>query len=258
MSQRHQHYFAIFILLCNMAEQKPTSLFSFGSSIRKRQRNKKASTQYFLPIAEIRNDTVLLKKGGLRAVLLVEPLNFNLKSETEQQGIISGYEEFINTLTFPLQIVMRSTKVNIDPYIDQIRERGKTQKNPLLKEQTTSYANFIEKIVDVAEIMTKRFYVIVPVDYEAQKSTTLTQFFSWMGIADTSGKATLRRKYFVEKSTHLKDRINLVEAGLNTIGLQTRRMSTSELIELYYKVYNPRTSMEQKLPDDLKLSNAML
>lgn len=242
-----------------MATDKKPSLFSFGKSVRKRQRNKKASTQYFLPIAEIRSDTVLLKKGGLRAVLLVEPLNFNLKSETEQQGIITGYEEFINTLTFPLQIVMRSTKVNIDPYIQQIRERGKDQKNSLLKEQTETYANFIEKIVDVAEIMTKRFYVVVPLDDEAQKSSnTLTQFLSWMGVADSSAKATVRRKYFAEKSTHLKDRVNLVEAGLNNIGLMTRRLTTSELIELYYKIYNPRTSMEQKLPKDLHLSNAML
>jgi len=241
-----------------MASENKPPLFSFGKGIRKRQR-KKATTQYFLPIAEIRSDTVLLKKGGLRAVLLVEPLNFNLKSETEQLGIISGYEEFINTLNFPLQIVMRSTKVNIDPYIEQIRECGKAQQNTLLKEQTETYANFIEKIVDVAEIMTKSFYVVVPLDDEVQKaSNTLTQFFSWMGIADSSAKATVRRKYFTEKSARLKDRVNLVEAGLNNTGLTTRRLSTSELIELYYKIYNPRTSMEQKLPKDLHLSNAML
>lgn len=225
---------------------------SVKSTVRKRERNKKSASQRFLPIAEIRNDTVLLKKGGLRAVLLVEPLNFNLKSETEQQGIISGYEEFINTLSFPLQIVMRSTKVNIDPYIEQIREKSKHQENPLLKEQTESYASFIEKIVDVADIMQKRFYVIVPLDEVEQKQHGMfSQFLTWLGVDDTSAKANIRHKYFAERSSRLKDRINLVEAGLNNVGLMTRRLNTRELIELYYKVYNPQTSMEQKLPKDL-------
>ena len=234
------------------------SLLSMGKSVRKRQRNKKAQTQRFLPIAEIRNDTVLLKKGGLRAVLLVEPLNFNLKSETEQIGIITGYEEFINTISFPLQILMRSTKVNIDPYIAQIRNRAEEHENELLRKQTETYADFIERIVDVADIMQKRFYVIVPLDDAPQKHSSLGQFFSWLGMEDSSQKSTLRRKYFTEKSVRLKDRLNLVEAGLNNIGLATRRLNTRELIELYYKVYNPHTSMEQKLPKDLNVRSAVL
>src|SRR3989344_9585053 len=97
------------------------------NTIRRRKNNSKSATQRFVPISEIRNDTVLLKHGGLRAVLEVEALNFNLKSETEQQGIIAGYEAFINTLVFPIQIVVRSTKVNIDPYIDQIHQKAEVQ-----------------------------------------------------------------------------------------------------------------------------------
>src|SRR3989338_10153535 len=134
------------------------------STVRNRKKSERSATQRFLPIAEIRSDTVLLKNGGLRAVLQVEALNFNLKSETEQQGIIAGYEGFVNTLTFPIQIVMRSTKVNIDPYMEQTRIQAEKQRNPLLKAQTEAYAAFIEKIVDVADIMQKRFSVIVPLD----------------------------------------------------------------------------------------------
>ena len=88
-----------------------------GSTVRSRRKTSLTSTQRFLPIAEIRNDTVLLKNGGLRAILEVEALNFNLKSETEQQGIIAGYGNFVNTIGFPVQIFIRSSKTNIDDYL---------------------------------------------------------------------------------------------------------------------------------------------
>lgn len=227
-------------------------------TVRKRQRNKKMATQRFIPISEIRSDTVLLKKGGLRAVLEVETLNFSLKSETEQQGIIAGYEAFINTLTFPLQIVVRSTKVNIDPYIEQVRQKAIVQENELLRDQTESYAIFIEKIVEVADIMQKRFLVVVPLDDAEEKKSPLAQFFSWIGIDDSKSKVLFRRKYFTEKAAKLKDRVNLIDSGLRNIGLSTRRLNTMELIELYYDIYNPKTSQEQKLPKELNTSGVYL
>ncbi|MBM3231314.1 TraC family protein, partial [Candidatus Peregrinibacteria bacterium] len=231
--------------------EKPTFVDSSKDTVRRRRRNKKAATQRFLPISEIRNDTVLLKRGGLRAVLEIEALNFNLKSETEQMGIINGYESFINTLTFPLQIVVRSRKVNIDPYLEQIREKAQKQDNELLRSQTEGYALFVEKIVEVADIMQKRFLVVIPYDDTEQKKSGLSQFFSWIGLDDSGGKINMRRKYFTAKATKLKDRVNLVDTGLRNIGLQTRRLTTSDLIELYYEIYNPKTSQEQKLPQVL-------
>jgi DNA-binding protein len=221
------------------------------STVRNGKKNVHGSTQRFLPIAEIRNDTVLLKNGGLRAVLKVEPLNFNLKSETEQQGIIAGYEGFVNTLTFPVQVVIRSTKVNIDPYMEQTRAQAERQQNLLLKAQTESYAAFIEKIVDVAEIMQKRFYVVVPLDDFALQSQKrpglLKQFFSWVGVDDTSAKAAARYRSFPDKSIQLKDRVQQVQAGLHNVGLNSNRLTTHELIELYYQIFNPKTSQEQKI-----------
>lgn len=228
------------------------------NTIRKGKKSKTASTQRYLPISEIRNDTVILKHGGLRAVLEVEPLNFNLKSETEQLGIISGYESFLNTLTFPVQILVRSTKVNIDPYIDQVRNRADQQTNPLLKEQTQAYASFVERIVDVADIMQKRFLIVVPLDELEEKRSSISQFFSWIGLDDSSARIQQRRKYFAEKAAKLKDRVNLIESGLRNIGLIPRRLTTMELIELYYEVYNPRTSQEQKLPKELSTDSVHL
>ena len=228
------------------------------NTIRKRKSNSKAATQRFVPISEIRNDTVLLKHGGLRAVLEVEALNFNLKSETEQQGIIAGYESFINTLVFPVQIVVRSTKVNIDPYIEQIRKMAEAQDNELLRDQTNSYATFVAKIVEVADIMQKRFIVVIPLDDIEEKRSGISQFFSWIGIDDSTTKIHYRHKYFTEKTARLKERVNLVETGLRNIGLQTRRLTTMELIELYYEIYNPKTSQEQKLPKELNTSTMHL
>ena len=126
-------------------------------TVRKKKKAFSLSTQRYLPIAEIREDTVLLKNGGLRSFLKVNSINFNLKSEIEQQGIIAGYQSFVNTLIFPIQILIRSTKLNIDPYIQSMKNRAGNQSSPLLKEQTLDYADFMEKLVDIADIMQKNY-----------------------------------------------------------------------------------------------------
>jgi hypothetical protein len=233
----------------------PKDSISGKNTVRSRKKSSLVSTQRFLSIAEIRNDTVLLKNGGLRAVLKVEALNFNLKSETEQSGIIAGYQSFVNTLSFPLQIVVRSSKLNIDPYLENLRSIADKQKNELLQAQTQSYANFVERLIDVADIMQKRFYVIVPMDGTIRQRGLLEQFFSWISPDDSSTKAATRARDFTNTSKSLKDRVNLVQAGLENIGLKSTRLSTHELIELYYQIYNPKTSQEQKLPVDESLKN---
>lgn len=241
-----------------MPNKKTANKGSARNTTRKRKGSKQAATQRFLPIGEIHNDTVLLKQGGMRAVIEVEALNFNLKSETEQQGIVAGYESFINTIGFPLQIVIRSTKVNIDPYLEQIHEKGSNQENQLLRNQTENYARFIAHIVELADIMQKRFFVVVPVDEKEQKTSVISQLLSWIGIKDSGTKARQRRRSFKEKSNKMTDRINLVQSGLQSIGLRTKRLSTRELIDLYYAIYNPRTSQEQKLPTSLNTDTSVL
>lgn len=228
-------------------------------SVRKRKRSQKAATQRYLPFAEIRNDTVVLKSGGLRAVLKVEPINYNLKSETEQMGIVEGYKSFINTLNFPVQIVVRSSQVNIDPYIIEIRENAEKQENELLKEQSMAYANFIERVIEVAEIMQKKFYIIIPLDDTPEKKQPLvSQFMSWMGVDDSVSKALSRSRKFHGLSSRLNDQISIVESGLQNVGLSTKRLNTQELIELFYQIYNPKTSQEQKLPKSGDLNTKKL
>src|SRR3989344_5732169 len=122
------------------------------------------STQQYLDIAEIKEDTVVLNDGTLRAVLLVSSINFSLKSEDEQNAIISSYISFLNFLEFPLQIVIQSRKLDIDSYLLRLKKIEKEQTNELLRMQTTEYRQYISELVEIGDIMTKRFYVVVPYD----------------------------------------------------------------------------------------------
>lgn len=228
-----------------MAETNPKS------SVRNRKLPNTQATQRFLPIAEIRNDTVILKNGGIRAVLSVEALNFNLKSETEQAGIIAGYGQFVNTITFPVQIFVRSMKTNIDEYLAGLRTVAESHSNELLKSQTLSYIGFMQKLLDVADIMQKRFYLVVPVDRNVRKKTMLEKFFDWINPDDTQAKSAYRSRELTRGLKDLNERVELVAAGLTTIGLRSKRLSTRDLLELYYQIYNPKTSQHEKIPGDL-------
>ncbi len=221
------------------------------STVRTRQSGTSASTQRYLPVAEIRNNTIVLKNGGMRGVLAIEALNFNLKSETEQQGIIAGYGSFVNTLDFPLQIMIRSTKTNIDDYLKQVREIGNKHENELLKNQTLAYANFMQKLIEMADIMQKRFYVIVPVDHSVRHKTMFEQFFDWIHPDDSSAKASTRSHEFTSASSKLTERMDLISSGLSNVGLHVKRLNTRDLIELLYQTYNPKTAQIQKLPMDI-------
>lgn len=221
------------------------------STVTARKRKSLATTQRFLPVAEIRNNTLILKNGGLRAVIEVEALNFNLKSETEQQGIIAGYGSFVNSLGFPIQVSIRSTKTNIDEYLAKVRESGSRQKSELLRKQTESYVAFMQKLIEVADIMEKRFYVVIPLDHTTRKKTLIEQFLDWMHLDDSPGKAAARNREFPGLVKQLNERVELVLSGLTNIGLHSRRLDTKDLIELLYKVYNPKTSQTEKIPDNL-------
>ena len=122
------------------------------------------STQRFLDIAEIRENVVVLKDGTLRAVMMVSSINFALKSEDEQQAIIQGYMQFLNGLEYPIQVVIQSRKMNIDGYLGRLKTQEETITNELLKAQIRDYTSFINELVELGEIMQKRFFVVVPFD----------------------------------------------------------------------------------------------
>lgn len=205
------------------------------------------STQTFLKIAEIRDDCVVLKNGGIRSVIKVSSINFNLKSEQEQNAIIYSYQAFLNTLDFPIQIVVRSKKLDIDDYLEKLKAKIEEQTNELLKRQTKEYVEYIAQLVEYADIMSKEFYVVVPYDpLRALNQNIIQKLFSNMNPRDTITGQKSRHKEFAELKKKLNSRVNTVSAGLQNCGLQIEVLKTKQLVEMYYNIYNPSVARYQK------------
>ncbi|MEI7451683.1 MAG: hypothetical protein WCK37_00590 [Candidatus Falkowbacteria bacterium] len=209
------------------------------------------STQQYLDIAEIKDDTVILRDGTLRAVLSVSSINFALKSEDEQNAVISSYVSFLNNINSMLQIVIQSRELDIRGYMEYLAEKEKSQTNKLLKIQTGEYIEYIKELTSIGKIMTKSFYVIVPY---SPTSDTHKGFFS--SLAETLKPATLlklKEVRFLKYKESLARRIDSVVGGLGSMGVGTKQLNTQELIELFYKTYNPEVSKNQNLVDMEKL-----
>jgi len=209
---------------------------------------KNSATQKFLPIAEIHDNTVVLKNGGLRAVMQTTSVNFNLKSEEEQNSLIMGYQTFLNSLEFPIQILVRSKKLDIDNYVNSLETIKERQQNPLLKQQTAEYQEYIEKLIEYADIMEKKFYVVVPVDAASgTKISFIDRFMEHVMPSDSVAKLRQRQKSFKDLRRKLTQRTNQVEQALMAINIRTTELNTKQLIELFYQSYNPITSRQEKL-----------
>jgi type IV secretory pathway VirB4 component len=221
-----------------------------GKSTRNQQAH---STQAHLRIAEIYDDIVVLKNGGLRAVLKTSSINFNLKSEQEQNAIIYSYQNFLNSLEFPIQILIRSKKLDIDNYIDGVKALGDKQDNKLLQEQTFEYAQYVKRLVEYADIMEKEFYVIIPYDPvrapQPGGTGVFQSFFQRLSPKETYGDTKMRHHEFDNLKKSLLQRVNTVQSNLENCGLKVEQLNTTELIELFYQSFNPLTSRTQKLKD---------
>lgn len=208
------------------------------------------STQSHLQIGEIRDNVLVLKNGGVRGILKTSSINFNLKSEQEQNSIIYAYQGFLNSLEFPIQILVRSKKLDIDNYIEQVKKLGETQENKLLQDQTYEYAEYIKRLVEYADIMEKEFYVIVPYDPGRIEGTNVFQsFFQRMAPKDSYADVKRRYSEFEHLKKGLMQRVNVVKTGLENCGLKVKQLDTLEIIEVFYSSYNPITSRNQKLKD---------
>ncbi len=202
-------------------------------------------TQRYLDIAEIRENVVILKDGTLRAVMMVSSINFALKSVDEQQATIQSYMQFLNGLEHPLQIVIQSRKMNVDRYMNYLIEQEEKIANELLRTQIKDYRAFVKDLVDLGEIMEKRFYVVVPYSTASDKKNG---FFSRISSALVPASVVkLNAKQFKERKQALMQRVSIVEGGLNGMGLKSVVLDTQGLIELYYTVYNPDVYDNEKL-----------
>ncbi|MBI4215226.1 MAG: hypothetical protein HY602_00695 [Parcubacteria group bacterium] len=209
------------------------------------------STQQFIPIAEIRDNIVVMRDGSLRAVLLTSSINFALKSEEEQNAAIGSYVSFLNSLSFPVQIVIQSRKLNIDEYLERLKKVEREQTNELLRMQTKEYREYIVQLVELGDIMSKKFYAVVPLIPAGKRTKSF-----WERILETIQPAItvkLSEERFMERKKELMQRVDLVATGLSNMGLNVVMLNTQNLIELYYSSYNPKVSEHQKLGDINKL-----
>ena len=203
------------------------------------------STKQYLDIAEIREDIVIMKDSSLRAVLLASSVNFALKSEEEQNAIVSGYVQFLNSLDYPLQIVIHSRRLNIEKYLDKLKTQEKEQKNELLKMQIADYRQFVGELIELGDIMSKRFYVVVP--YSPLTNKQKGFFDRFKEVLTPSSAIRLHEEKFLDRKRELMLRVDGVTSGLQSMGIQTAMLATQSLIELYYNAYNPELAETEKL-----------
>ncbi|MBI4779646.1 hypothetical protein HY797_04335 [Candidatus Falkowbacteria bacterium] len=206
-----------------------------------------SSTQQYLDIAEFREDTVIMRDGTLRAVLLVASINFALKSEDEQNAIISAYVGFLNNIDFPLQIVIQSRELNIDNYLVFLRQKEKEQTNELLKMQTAEYLQYISELISLGKIMNKKFYVVISYNPSSDKQKGF--FAKLFESLRPASLIKMKEDRFLRRRSELTRRVENVIGGLSSMGVNAVSLDTQSLIELFYNTYNPETSANQKLVD---------
>ena len=201
-------------------------------------------TKELIDIKEIKSNTVILKDGSLRQVLIVGGINFSLKSEEEQQVILSAYQNFLNSLEFPIQIVIHSRKINIQKYINNLIEIKNKETSPLLQNQIEEYIEFIRGFVKENAIMSKNFFVIVsfsPTSIEIQKGfASKIPLFSSKTKTSESEQAQ-KNENFQENLEQINQRTAQIIDGLASIGLDAVVLNDEQLIELFYNYYNPET-----------------
>jgi hypothetical protein len=202
---------------------------------------KAKATQEFIPIKEVRDGIVVLKNDELRAIVLANSINLSLKSEDEQKATILQFQNFLNTLDFSVQISVQSRKLDIRPYLLLLENRMKVQNEPLLKLQTKEYIEFIRNFTESVSIMTKSFFVVVPYSHTVLSSDT--GFFQKLFSRKNKEEARVAKQVdFEEKRSQLEERVAVIEQGLGRCGINSVQLGTEEVVEVFYKVFNPGES----------------
>ena len=192
------------------------------------------AAQDFVPVEEVRSGVVILKDGGYRGILMCSSVNFALKSEGEQRAIIGGFQNFLNTLDFSVQITVHSRKMDIRPYLNLLQERIELQQSELMRIQLREYIQFIRNFVEGTDIMTKLFYVVVP--YTPSTASQVGNALPFGKKGKSSGEQ--EADSFEETKVQLEQRMALVAGGLGSSGMRAVPLGTEEIIELLYRSFN--------------------
>lgn len=187
-----------------------------------KQSNRKSSRRQ-IQIREVRDGILVLPNNEYRIVIETSSVNFELKSEEEQDVILDSFQNFLNSLVSPLQILVRVREVDIDSYLAQIAISKATEKEKVYKTQIDNYCSFIKGLVSGNKILSRRFYIIIP--YKSRERT----------------------KDFTVISEHINLQRTLVSRGLEKLGMKARTLESLELLDLFYTFYNSSTAKTQEL-----------
>jgi len=205
-------------------------------------------TQSLVQLSEVRDGIIVLADGTLRSILMVSSLNFALKSEEEQNAIVFAFQSFLNSLDFSVQISVMSRKLDITPYIEELRQRRSQQKNELLRLQMEEYSNFVAELVKGNDIMTKSFFVTVSFSVQESKQTgAVSRVLKGLQSLRKTKKTAMTDVDFEHYRTQLLLRVEQVAVGLQGVGLRLVPLKTQEVLELFYDVLNPVTSRNHRL-----------
>lgn len=210
------------------------------------------STQNTLQIAEIRDGIVIMNDGSFRSVVMVKSVNFDLMSQQEQEAVEYSYQGFLNSLYFPVQIFVRSQRVDLQPYINKLDKIRTEHDNMLLAMMMEDYIGYISQLSQQTNIMDKKFYIVIPFfpHVDVQKALTQSKNFvtGLMTLFNSKEQHVVINEQDLEKAkAELKNRVQAVMQGLMQCNIQSLPLDTQELIELYYDTYNPDTATRQQL-----------
>jgi len=208
------------------------------------------STQSLLQLSELRDNMVIMADGTFRAVITCKSINFDLMSSTEREGVEYSYQSFLNSLNFPIQIVIRSQRVDIGPYIDRLIGIRQSQDNMLLGVLMDDYINFIDQLSQEANIMAKSFFVVVPFYPQGDGGNLIEQgkgFFGKLFAQPKKAVTKIDKATYEKAKEEISNRVESVLSGLFQIGIQSVQLNTKELGEMYYNFYNPDTAVRQPL-----------
>lgn len=231
-----------------------------GKSSKAAQSVNPNSTQNTLLVSEVRDGIVIMNDGSFRAVVMCKSINFDLMSPQEREAVEFSYQGFLNSLYFPVQIFIRSQKVDLTPYLEKLVKIRGEQDNMLLGLLMEDYVNFLSDIAQQTNIMDKKFYVIIQYpDLDEDLKNAIKQskgFFSGLGglVSPAKPRVVVINESLLESAkSELKNRVQAVMQGLQQCGVQSLPLDTQELIELFYDAYNPDTANRQQLEnfDDL-------
>jgi len=222
--------------------------------LKPKNKQKASSTQKYVEVVEIRDGIIVLKSGALRSILLVSSLNFDLKSTEEQDAIIAQYQGFLNSLDFPVQVVVSSRRFNVKPYLELLQDKEKRQENELLRFQISEYKSFVKNLTEVSNIMSKFFYVVAPFSpVEDEQSGLKDKLF---GIFRAKEATFAHGDLFETYKAQLLQRISHITTALSSTGVHITPLNTEEVIELLYSSYNPSlfTATVLKNVEDIELA----